>query len=118
MFLACSLSLSFGVMVCRTIDIPFRPLPVVAMLTASKLFSSLYSMLPSSMRYLIKDEWDEQTAGIIMMACFVGGFFRIQVVSRLLHQFIPSHVVDCDHTHEELPEGSHPDLEQSSSVQG
>ncbi|KAH8895000.1 ZIP zinc transporter [Thozetella sp. PMI_491] len=86
-FLACSLSLSFGVM----------------------LFSALYSMLPSSMRYLNKDEWSEQTAGFIMMACFVGGFFGIQIVSRLLHQFIPSHVVDCDHTHEEAPEDSHVD---------
>ena len=53
------------------------------------------------MRYLIKDDWDKQSAGFIMMACFVGGFFGIQIVSRLLHQLMPSHVVDCDHTHED-----------------
>ncbi|CAG9937542.1 unnamed protein product [Clonostachys rosea f. rosea IK726] len=76
-FLACSLSLSFGVM----------------------LFSSLYSMLPESKRYLINDGWADRTAGLIMMACFVGGFFGIQIISRLLHQYIPSHVVGCDHTH-------------------
>lgn len=36
-----------------------------------------------------------------MMGCFIGGFFGIQAVSRLLHQFMPTHVVDCDHTHKE-----------------
>ncbi|KAK3943044.1 zinc-regulated transporter 3 [Diplogelasinospora grovesii] len=86
-FLACSLSLSFGVM----------------------LFSALYSMLPSAMRYLTKGEWDKQTAGFIMMGCFVGGFFGIQIVSRFVHQFMPSHVVDCDHTHEDILEDGHPE---------
>ncbi|KAL2164647.1 hypothetical protein VTH06DRAFT_3864 [Thermothelomyces fergusii] len=89
-FLASSLSLSFGVM----------------------LFSALYSMLPSAMRYLAEDDWDEHTAGFVMMGCFIGGFFGIQLVSRILHQYMPSHVVDCDHTHgnpadEELGHGSH-----------
>ncbi|KAK4106807.1 Zinc/iron permease [Parathielavia hyrcaniae] len=77
-FLASSLSLSFGVM----------------------MFSALYSMLPSAMRYLTKDGWDEHTAGFLMMGCFVAGFFGIQVISRILHQYMPSHVVDCDHTHD------------------
>ena len=33
----------------------------------------------------------------------------IQIVSRILHRYMPSHVVDCDHTHEEdeLEEGNH-----------
>ncbi|AEO57571.1 hypothetical protein MYCTH_2303876 [Thermothelomyces thermophilus ATCC 42464] len=89
-FLASSLSLSFGVM----------------------LFSALYSMLPSAMRYLAKDDWDEHTAGFLMMGCFIGGFIGIQLVSRILHQYMPSHVVDCDHTHEnladeELGQGNH-----------
>lgn len=61
-------------------------------------------MLPTSMRYLTKGGVDKQAAGFIMMGFFVGGFFGILVVSRLLHQFIPSHVVDCDHTHDEPPE--------------
>ncbi|KAK4217944.1 Zinc/iron permease [Rhypophila decipiens] len=76
-FLAGSLSLSFGVMI----------------------FSALYSMLPSSKRYLVKDGWDERQAGFAMMGCFIGGFLGIQIVSRFLHQYMPSHVVDCDHSH-------------------
>ncbi|KAK4192010.1 zinc-regulated transporter 3 [Podospora australis] len=81
-FLACSLSLSFGVMI----------------------FSALYSMLPSASQYLAKDNWDAQKAGFLLMGCFVGGFFGIQVLSRLIHQYIPSHIVECDHTHDELPD--------------
>ncbi|TPX12074.1 uncharacterized protein E0L32_007189 [Thyridium curvatum] len=57
-------------------------------------------MLPSSKRYLLKGGVDEQTAGFIMMGCFVAGFIGIQIISRVLHRFMPSHVVDCDHSHE------------------
>ncbi|KAI1813932.1 Zinc/iron permease [Poronia punctata] len=78
-FLACSLSLSFGVM----------------------LFMSLYSMLPEAKEYLELAGFPERKAGLVLMGCFVGGFVGIQVLSRLFHQFLPSHVVDCDHSHEE-----------------
>ncbi|KAI1427008.1 Zinc/iron permease [Xylaria sp. FL1777] len=78
-FLACSLSLSFGVM----------------------LFMSLYSMLPEAKGYLKKAKIQENTASLILMGCFVGGFVGIQILSRLFHQFLPSHVVDCDHSHDE-----------------
>ncbi|KAI8634718.1 Zinc/iron permease [Xylariaceae sp. FL1651] len=78
-FLACSLSLSFGVM----------------------FFTSLYSMLPEAKEYLKKAGFQEQSASFIMMGCFIGGFVGIQILSRLFHQFLPSHVVDCDHSHEE-----------------
>ncbi|KAJ9425568.1 Zinc/iron permease [Fusarium oxysporum] len=78
-FLACSLSLSFGVM----------------------LFSALYSMLPESKEYFQQAKWSTQAAGLVMMSCFAGGFIGIQGVSRLLHQFMPTHVVECDHTHDE-----------------
>ncbi|KAG6029192.1 hypothetical protein E4U41_000449 [Claviceps citrina] len=81
LFLASSLSLSFGVM----------------------MFSALYSMLPESKGYLEKDGWRDQPAGLLIMGCFVGGFFGIQAVSRLLHRLMPSHVVDCDHTHDDAP---------------
>ncbi|ROT38564.1 hypothetical protein SODALDRAFT_295390 [Sodiomyces alkalinus F11] len=77
-FLACALSLSFGVMT----------------------FSALYSMLPESKSYLLSAGYSDQTAGAIMMGCFVGGFVGIQFVSRVLHRYMPSHVVDCDHTHD------------------
>ncbi|KAI1393672.1 ZIP zinc transporter-domain-containing protein [Hypoxylon trugodes] len=80
-FLACSLSLSFGVM----------------------LFMSLYSMLPEAKGYLQKGGFSDQNAGFIMMGSFVGGFVGIQILSRLFHQFIPSHVVDCDHSHDDHP---------------
>ncbi|KAI5924882.1 ZIP zinc transporter [Camillea tinctor] len=78
-FLACSLSLSFGVM----------------------LFMSLYSMLPESKEYLRKGGFGEQKAGFILMACFIGGFVGIQILSRLFHRLLPSNVVDCDHSHDE-----------------
>ncbi|KAG6055641.1 hypothetical protein E4U32_006201 [Claviceps aff. humidiphila group G2b] len=80
-FLASSLSLSFGVM----------------------MFSALYSMLPESKGYLEKDGWEDQPAGLLIMGCFIGGFVGIQAVSRLLHRLMPSHVVDCDHTHGDEP---------------
>ncbi|KAI1502677.1 ZIP zinc transporter [Biscogniauxia marginata] len=93
-FLACSLSLSFGVM----------------------LFMSLYNMLPESKEYLKKGGFGEQSAGFILMACFVGGFVGIQILSRLFHQLLPSHVVDCDHSHDEhaLDIHSHTSGRQSS----
>jgi ZIP family zinc transporter len=64
-------------------------------------------MLPSAMRYLAKDEWDEHAAGFVMMGCFVGGFFGIQIISRVLHRYMPSHVVDCDHTHDSPQDEEH-----------
>ncbi|KAK3494627.1 Zinc/iron permease [Neurospora hispaniola] len=76
-FISGSLSLSFGVMI----------------------FSALFSMLPSALRYLTTEGRDEKTAGLINMGCYIAGFFGIQVVSRVLHRFIPSHVVGCDHSH-------------------
>ncbi|EEY22679.1 vacuolar membrane zinc transporter [Verticillium alfalfae VaMs.102] len=71
-FLACALSLSFGVM----------------------QFSALYSMLPEAKSYLKEGGYSDQIAGAILMGCFIGGFVGIQAVSRVLHQFMPSHVVD------------------------
>ena len=82
----------------------------------SQIFSALYSMLPESKGYLKDDDFSDQTAGLIMMGCFIGGFFGIQAVSRLLHQFMPSHVVDCDHTHDE--QGADDDRSYRSVSQG
>lgn len=84
-FLACSLSLSFGVMI----------------------FSSLHSMLPESQDYLKKDKWNDSDAGLIMMGCFIAGFVGIQGLSRLLHRIMPSHVVDCDHSHDDALNDEH-----------
>ena len=45
-----------------------------------------------------------QAAAYATTGCFIGGVVGIQGVSRLLHHYIPSHVVNCDHTHEEHAE--------------
>lgn len=82
-FLASSMSLSFGVMI----------------------FSALYSMLPSSKRYLLASGMPPANAGWAMLGCFIAGFVGIQILSRVLHSYMPSHVVDCDHSHAETPEG-------------
>ncbi|KAI1001347.1 hypothetical protein K3495_g6852 [Podosphaera aphanis] len=77
-FLASSLSLSFGVMA----------------------FSALYSMLPHSKLYLIHAGYSPSQAAWILLGGFLGGFVGIQIITRFLHKYIPSHVVDCDHTHD------------------
>lgn len=63
------------------------------------MFSALYSMLREAKDYLKKEGWDDSHGGLVLMGCFVVGFIGIQGISRLLHQIMPSHVVDCDHTH-------------------
>lgn len=70
-------------------------------------------MLPESKGYLEDAGWPDQAAGLVMMACFIGGFIGIQVVSRLLHQFIPSHVVDCDHSHNDSATQDEPSCHHS-----
>lgn len=90
-FLASALSLSFGVM----------------------LFSSLNMMLPESKGYLKNAQWSDQSAGLIMMSCFIAGFIGIQALTRLLHQFMPSHVVDCDHSHDETATQESPSCQHS-----
>jgi len=75
-------------------------------------------MLPTSMRYLTKGGVAEQAAGFIMMGCFVGGFGGIQAVSRVIHQFIPSHVVDCDHSHAEPSKEAQDALDEDADSHG
>lgn len=74
-----------------------------------KLFSALYGMLPEAKNYLIEGGLSPQAAAYTLIGCFLAGVIGIQVVSRCLHHYIPSHVVDCDHTHEEHEhdEGGH-----------
>lgn len=66
-----------------------------------QLFSALYSMLPTSKKYFVDSGYSRQAAGVLMVAWLVAGFLGIQVVSRLVHRFMPSHVVDCDHNHKD-----------------
>ncbi|KAJ5103096.1 hypothetical protein N7532_003625 [Penicillium argentinense] len=77
-FLSASLCLSAGVM----------------------LFTSLYSMLPTSKDYLTRAGFSPSASAYILIGLFLGGVIVIRLVSGFLHRFIPSHVVDCAHTHD------------------
>ena len=58
-------------------------------------------MLPSSKDSLIKSGMSPAAAAATMIGCFLGGVVGIQALSNVLHRFIPSHVVDCDHAHKD-----------------
>ncbi|KAJ5365348.1 Zinc/iron permease [Penicillium concentricum] len=77
-FLSASLCLSAGVM----------------------LFTSLYSMLPTSKEYLTRAGFSPAVSAYILIGLFIAGVAGIQLVSAFAHRFIPSHVVDCAHTHD------------------
>ena len=68
-------------------------------------------MLPTSSKYLVLAGWSESAAAYILIGLFIVGSVGIRLVSRLLHRYIPSHVVDCHHSHE--PDKT--DLEQGHS---
>ena len=57
-------------------------------------------MLPSAKNYLIRGGYSPEAAAYILIGCFLAGVVGIQILSRFLHHYIPSHVVDCDHSHE------------------
>jgi zinc transporter, ZIP family len=56
-------------------------------------------MLPSADRYLQHGGFSPQSAAYTLIGCFLGGVVAIQCFSGLLHHYIPTHVVGCDHTH-------------------
>ena len=58
-------------------------------------------MLPSAQKNLIKGNLSPNAAAYATIGCFLAGVVGIQFFSRLLHHYIPSHVVDCDHSHDE-----------------
>ncbi|KAL9032005.1 MAG: hypothetical protein Q9196_000018 [Gyalolechia fulgens] len=58
-------------------------------------------MLPSSKRYLSQTGLSPQAAAYAVIGCFLGGVVGIQAVSRVMHHYIPSHVVDCQHSHDD-----------------
>ncbi|KAE8383379.1 Zinc/iron permease [Aspergillus bertholletiae] len=77
-FLSASLCLSAGVM----------------------LFTSLYSMLPTSKEYLTRAGWSPAAAAYSLIGLFLAGVIVIRFLSAFLHRYIPSHVVGCAHSHE------------------
>ena len=58
-------------------------------------------MLPNAKKYLISGGFSPRAASYLLIALFLGGVVGIQILSRALHSFIPTHIVDCGHTHEE-----------------
>lgn len=69
-------------------------------------------MLPSAKSSLTKGGLSPKAAAWVLIACFIGGVIGIQVLSRIMHHFMPHHVVDCDHSHDEQdlePERDHGD---------
>ncbi|EDN10863.1 predicted protein [Histoplasma mississippiense (nom. inval.)] len=71
-FLSASLSLSAGVL----------------------LFSSLYSVLPTSKDYFVKAGLSSSAAASALIGLFLAGMVIIQLVSSFIHRHIPSRVVD------------------------
>ncbi|KAF2785857.1 Zip-domain-containing protein [Melanomma pulvis-pyrius CBS 109.77] len=94
MFLSCGLSLSFGVMI----------------------FSSLYSILPSSKKYLQGGGMSPKIATLTLIGCFLSGAIGISVLSQILHRYIPHKVVDCDHGHDDEEEGKVVDEEHRNGI--
>lgn len=56
-------------------------------------------MLPQSKSYFKDAGYSPRAASYLLIGLFLAGAIGIQFLSRVLHHFIPSHVVDCDHTH-------------------
>lgn len=56
-------------------------------------------ILPAAKNYLIEGGLTPQGGAFTVIGCFLGGVVSIQAVSRLLHRHIPSHVVDCENSH-------------------
>ncbi|KAL4785507.1 Zinc/iron permease [Aspergillus varians] len=79
------------------------------------LFTSLYSMLPTSREHLLKAGWSPSRSAYALVGFFLAGVVGIRTLSALLHRFLPSHIVDCTHTHELSP-GHGADLEQGKTM--
>lgn len=78
-------------------------------------------MLPQSKFYLMEGGYSARQASFILIGLFLAGVIVIRLVSSIMHHFIPSHVVDCDHVHvnEEQSDPKHPEdmAEQSHEEQ-
>jgi ZIP family zinc transporter len=58
-------------------------------------------MLPSAKSSLIKGGYSTQEAAWLLIGWFAAGVVGIQIISRVMHQFVPHNVVDCEHQHED-----------------
>src|ERR1700760_3201966 len=73
-------------------------------------------MLPSSKKSLQEGGLSERAASWALVGLFVIGAFGIQYLSRIMHHFLPSHVVDCDHTHDEDDEEEMDSCEDEENI--
>ena len=69
-------------------------------------------MLPKSKDYLIDGGFSPSAASYLLIGLFIVGVGGIQLLSGLLHRCIPSHVVDCDHTHDEEQGAGREEMEE------
>src|SRR5690242_16223014 len=76
-----------------------------------QIFSSLFSMLPSSKKYLITGGMSPRNATLTMIGFFLLGALGISILSDILHRYIPHSIVDCDHEHGDEEEGKVEDEE-------
>ena len=58
-------------------------------------------MLPKSKEYLNDGGFSSTASAYMVIGLFLAGVIGIQILSGFLHHYIPSHVVDCDHTHDD-----------------
>lgn len=75
-FLSASLSLSFGVMI----------------------FSALYSILPEASVYFTKGGKTPEVAKLLSIGWFMLGVVSLSLVSEILHRYLPSSIVHCEHS--------------------
>lgn len=61
-----------------------------------QLFTSLYSMMPTSNKYFVKAGSSATAAAFMMIGLFVAGVIAIRLLSGVIHSHIPSKVVECD----------------------
>src|ERR1700710_1817317 len=65
----------------------------------------MYKMLPSAKDSLYEGGLSEKAASWLLIVLFLSGVVGIQVLSNAMHHYLPSHVVDCDHTHGDEEDG-------------
>ena len=66
-------------------------------------------MLPTSKKYLTRAGFSARASAFSLIGLFLAGVVVIRIVSGLIHRHMPSHVVDCAHSHEQDsdPESGH-----------
>ncbi|KAL9622905.1 MAG: hypothetical protein Q9160_002831 [Pyrenula sp. 1 TL-2023] len=69
-------------------------------------------MLPTAKSYLISGGYSPRLASYALIGLFLAGVVGIQVLSRVMHHFMPSHIVDCDHSHDEDVEPGKDEMEE------